>query len=125
MNKKEREEGLHEQQQKELIRLLKWIQKNSAMWEEICNPSGMEYSAEAFYEAYETLVKDHFWYLIPVLFTVNRGVRNIKLTMQLLCVDGLVRELQEEGTKKLKTRMEQLLVKKQKNETDNGRLEEL
>ena len=45
--------------------------------------------------------------------------------MQLLCVDGLVRELQEEGTKKLKTRMEQLLVKKQKNETDNGRLEEL
>ncbi len=63
--------------------------------------------------------------MIPVLFTVNRGVRNIKLTMQLLCVDGLVRELQEEGTKKLKTRMEQLLVKKQKNETDNGRLEEL
>lgn len=35
MNKKEREEGLHEQQQKELIRLLKWIQKNSAMWEVI------------------------------------------------------------------------------------------
>lgn len=95
------------------------------MWEVICNPSGMEYSAEAFYEAYETQVKDHFWYLIPVLFTVNRGVRNIKLTMQLLCVDGLVRKLQEEGTKKLKTRMEQLLVKKQKNETDNGRLEEL
>ena len=45
---KEREEGLHEQQQKELIRLLKWIQKNSAMWEVICNPSGMEYSPKLF-----------------------------------------------------------------------------
>lgn len=58
---------------KQTIRLLQWIRRNSVWWMLICTPDDKQMTLEKMKMIIQRLAKDQLYELIFVLLTVHRG----------------------------------------------------
>lgn len=87
--------------EKEFIKLLKWIQEYKGIWQIICNPSAESCSLEAFNMAYDKLIEDSMYYLIPVLITTHYHQQSVELAMFATSIESMIRDVKSNGFKDL------------------------
>ena len=87
--------------EKEFIKLLKWIQDYKGIWKIICNPSAENCSLKAFNMAYDKLIEDSLYYLIPVLITTHYHQQSVELAMFATTIESMIRDVEHNDMKKL------------------------
>ena len=83
--------------EKEVVHLLEWIIEYPGVWQIVCNPDGKETSPESFKMAYDMLVKNSLFYLIPVLFATQPGEESLEMAKNLCTADSAAREIRKNG----------------------------
>lgn len=97
MSKKKKKDNqakiIKEQNLKETVRLLEWARNSSGLWDALCNSEKEPINMEAFNALRDSIIENHFYYLLPVLMTVHQNCGFVKSATRYIYLDSLIRDL--------------------------------
>lgn len=92
-DRKKKSEKLREQNIKETIRMLEWAGKTCGLWSVLCGSEEGKISMQEFNALRNSIIENHFYYLLPVLMSVHQNTEFVNRATRLTLLDSLVRDL--------------------------------